>query len=71
MLAAILCTINHGGGTSKKKKTKLIRFSDLDARERIEALKTIPVKPFISQDVIIIEDDDDEILLMALTRILH
>lgn len=68
-----------GGGTSKRKRRKydVIHFSDLDERERREALARIPVKPFtpLEQAGYDIEmgeyDEDDEIILMALMRILH
>ncbi len=65
--------------TLRKRKSKVIRFSDLDAIERQEALMAIPVKPFtpIEQAAVNLaearddEIEDDEIILLALTRILH
>ena len=69
------------GGTSKRKRRRatVIRFSDLDERERREALAAIPVKPFTPLEaaaVALAEDhdqeaEDDEITLSVLMRILH
>ncbi len=69
-----------GGGTSKRrKKGKVIRWSDLDERERIEALAAITVKPFspIEQAAVNLgnadedEIDEDDAILIALTTRLH
>ena len=68
----------RGGGTSKRRG-RVIRFSDLTERERIEALKDIQVRPFTPIEqaaanlAVASEDDadDDEAILLALMRILH
>lgn len=67
------------GGTSKRRRNKVIRFSDLDERERIEALAAIEVRPFtpLEQAAVDLGEDpedeqrDDELILMALMRIWH
>lgn len=69
-----------GGGTSKRdkrlaKRKRVIRFSDLDERERIEALKALPVRPApIAPDPIPFDelpDEDDELFMLVLMRLLH
>lgn len=70
-----------GGGSSRRKKRgRVIRFSDLDERERQEALAAIPVRPFteIEQAAVNLseaegedETEDDELILMALMRVFH
>lgn len=72
------------GGSSKrdKKRKRVIHFSDLDERERIEALAQIPVKPFepIEQAAVNLseargeeetEDDEDELTSMIILRMYH
>lgn len=57
------------GGTSKKRKRKAIKFSDIESREAYEATLAPPPEP----NLVLVEPDDDEddMLLMALSRILH
>lgn len=69
------------GVDTRKKKRRTIRFSDLDARERLEAKQEIvaalaPLAP-IEQAAVNLseargeETEDDELILMALTRFYH
>lgn len=71
-----------GGGTSKrdlKRRKKLpLRWSDMDAIEREEAMRAIPVRPFtpIEQAAANLADasddeaEDDEIILLAAIRVI-
>ena len=77
--STVVTTPSQGGGTSKKKHGRVIRYSDLDAREREEALREIPVRPFTpieaaAAKLALAHDEnaeDDEIILLALIRTLH
>lgn len=69
-----------GGGTSsRRKKRRVIRLSDLDERERQEALASIPVRPFDDIERAAAElaeadeeeQEEDELILMAITRLYH
>lgn len=66
-----------GGGTSKRRrKGKIIRFSDFDSREAYEeairAAITPVTVPTITEPIPPLEEDeDDEILIAAISRILH
>lgn len=69
-----------GGGKRKRKHGRVIKWSDLDERERIEALAAIPVKPFdkIERAAVALGnadeediDNDDAILMAVVTRLLH
>lgn len=74
--------LNKGPGR-KKRKSKVIRFSDFETREAYEAelqkaaealaAQAIPVSS-VSAETGAVEDDeleDDEILLMAIMRVIH
>ncbi len=72
-------TPTGGGGGKRKKRGRVIRFSDLDERERIEALAAVKVKSFspIERAAVNLgeadedDQDDDAILLAAAMRIWH
>ena len=69
-------TTQQAGGTSKKKKKfkKVIRLSDLDERERLEAaqelIAIVPAAPRQLYEEVEV-DDDDELIALVLSKVLH
>ena len=71
----------HGGTDRRevrlaRRRRKLVHLSDLDERERLEALAELkarmqlPVLPEV-EAVPVPEEEDDDVILLALTRLLH
>ena len=77
--AAAAAVVTGGGTSRKRKKGRVIRWSDLDERERIEALAAIQTKPFTPLEQAAInlgesdeeDQDDDALILAAAMRTLH
>ena len=79
--SATVATTDTGGGGNRKRRKRghTIHFSDLNERERIEALSKIRVKPFTRIEALAIEVGDaeedaaeeDEILSAIVIKVLH
>lgn len=65
--AVVVTPAGGSSGRKKKKKVTVIHYSDLAARDRIEALKNIEVRSFEPPPI----EDEDEIILLAIARTLH
>ena len=71
------CPPTTGGGGKRRRRGKTIRFSDLDERERIEALASIPVRPYTPLEQAAVnlgeadesEMEEDEAILKALATL--
>jgi len=56
----------------RKRNTRVMRYSDLEAREAYEqSLQPVSPKTIFIEPESPLEDDDDEILIAAVSKLLH
>lgn len=58
--------VNRGGGPDRKRKRKVMRYSDLEARKHLEY---VPPPQVV---IVAVEDEsEDELVIALLARVLH